>query len=322
MRYDDKIFVAGHKGLVGSAIVNKLKLRGYQNILTRDRHDLDLTNQVAVSAFLEQERPSVIVIAAAKVGGILANNKLRSDFLYENLMIQNNLIMGGHRIDAEKVVFLGSSCIYPRLCRQPMHESDLLTGPLEYTNRPYALAKIAGLELINALNIQYGRRYFSVMPTNLFGPRDNFHPEHSHVLPALIRRFHEAKEATAKDVVIWGTGSPLREFLYSEDCADAIVHLMENLDESFYSSVNDSEQKFFHINIGSGLEVSIKELAEEIKLVVGYKGTLTFDSSKPDGTPRKLLDVSQLYSTGWRPTTSLRAGIESSYKWYLDAMKV
>jgi len=318
LKKNDKIFLAGHRGLVGSAIGRRLADSGYENIITRDRKDLDLLDQNKVRDFFATEKPDAVFIAAAKVGGILANNTFRSDFLYENLVIQNNLIWSSHQNDVETLVFLGSSCIYPKLCPQPMREEFLLGGPLEFTNRPYALAKIAGLELINTLVLQYGRRYFSAMPTNLYGPGDNFHAENSHVLPALIRKFHEAKQEGRSETIIWGTGKPKREFLFSEDCADAVVYLAENLSEDFYQEQMKTDEKYFHINVGSGQELSIRELAELISDVVGYKGDIVSDPSKPDGTPRKLLDSSKLFNLGWKPNTELRAGIAAAYQDFMS----
>jgi len=320
LKKSDKIFLAGHRGLVGSAIGRRLQKSGYKNIVTRDRKDLNLLDQRRVADFFAEEKPDTVFIAAARVGGILANNTFRADFLYENLMIQNNLIWSAHQNDVETLVFLGSSCIYPRMCPQPMREESLLSGYLEFTNRPYALAKIAGLELVNALVQQYGRRYFSAMPTNLYGPGDNFHPENSHVLPALIRKFHEAKQSNSAETVIWGTGTPKREFLYSEDCADAVVYLAENLDDKFFKKQLDSAERYFHINVGSGQELSIRELAEMIADVVGYQGNIVCDLSKPDGTPRKLLDSSKLFELGWKPQTKLRDGIAASYQDFLEKL--
>ena len=301
MEKDSKIYVAGHRGLVGSAIVRSLHRSGYENILTRSSSDLDLTDQLAVESFFMSEEPEFVFLAAAKVGGIHANNTYPADFIYNNLQIQNNIIDASYRYGVKKLLFLGSSCIYPKYCPQPMEESSLLTGVLEPTNKPYAIAKIAGIVMCQSYNQQFGTNFISVMPTNLYGINDNYHPEDSHVLPGLIRRIHEAKEAGASEVVIWGTGSPLRELLYSEDLADACLLLMQE-----YSS---SEI----INIGSGEEVSIKQLANIIKGVIGFEGDLTFDSSKPDGTPRKLLDSTKLRSLGWEPKVSLDDGIRAAY---------
>jgi len=301
-----KIYVAGHRGMVGSAIYRKLKELGYTNIVTRTSKELDLRDQQAVKEFFESEKPEYVFLAAAKVGGIMANNTYRADFIYENLAIQNNVIHFAHENNVEKLMFLGSSCIYPKMAPQPLNEDSLLTGTLEYTNEPYAIAKIAGIKMVESYRLQYGDKYISVMPTNLYGINDNYHPENSHVLPALIRRFHEAKEANAASVTIWGTGTPLREFLYADDLADACVFLMENYDELQF------------INIGVGEDISIKELAETIQEVVGYTGKLEFDSSKPDGTPRKLMDVSKLHSLGWKHKINLKEGIALAYQDFLS----
>lgn len=319
LKHSDKIFVAGHRGLVGSAIVEVLEKRGYKNIITRTRDELNLLDTAAVDQFYAAEKPDFVFVAAAKVGGILANNTYRADFIWENLQIQNNLIWGAHKADVRQLVFLGSSCIYPKEAPQPMPETCLLTGPLEYTNRPYALAKIAGLELVNSLRLQYGRDYFSVMPTNLYGPRDNFHPENSHVLPALIRRFVEAVETGAKEVVIWGSGEPRREFMYSLDCADAIVFLAEKMDQKSWEDLPQVKAGFFHINVGTGEDITIRELAQCIAETVGYKGEIKFDRSKPDGTMRKLLDISELHRKGWAPRWSLISGVDATKKWYRDS---
>lgn len=301
-----KIYVAGHRGLVGSAIVRKLQENGYNNITSKTHSELDLTDSYQVEEFFKNERPEYVFLAAAKVGGILANNTYPADFIFENLKIQNNVIGMAHKYNVKKLMFLGSSCIYPKMCSQPIKEEYLLSGYLEPTNEAYALAKISGLKMCEFFNKQYGTNFISVMPTNLYGPYDNYHPENSHVMPALIRRFHEAKINNSKEVVVWGSGTPLREFLYSEDMADACIHLMDTYEG------ND----FF--NIGTGKEITIKGLAEMVKEVVGYEGTLTFDSSKPDGTPRKLLDVTRLSEAGWKYKTELRDGIEKAYKWYVQ----
>ncbi|MCT1525978.1 GDP-L-fucose synthase [Sphingobacterium hotanense] len=306
MEKQAKIYVAGHRGMVGSAIYRKLKELGYTNIVTRTSKELDLRDQQAVKEFFESEQPEYVFLAAAKVGGIMANNTYRADFIYENLAIQNNVIHFAHENNVEKLMFLGSSCIYPKMAPQPLNEDSLLTGTLEYTNEPYAIAKIAGIKMVESYRLQYGDKYISVMPTNLYGINDNYHPENSHVLPALIRRFHEAKEANAASVTIWGTGTPLREFLYADDLADACVFLMENYDELQF------------INIGVGEDISIKELAETIQEVVGYTGKLEFDSSKPDGTPRKLMDVSKLHSLGWKHKINLKEGIALAYQDFLS----
>ena len=306
MNKDSKIYVAGHRGLVGSAIVRGLEAKDFTNIIGRTHSELDLTNSVDVEEFFKTEKPDYVFLAAAKVGGILANSTYPADFIYENLQIQNNVIGIAHKYNVKKLMFLGSSCIYPKMCPQPIKEEYLLSGYLEETNEAYALAKISGLKMCQYFNKQYGTNYISVMPTNLYGPYDNFHPENSHVMPALIRRFHEAKENNAKEVVVWGSGTPLREFLYSEDMADACIHLMETYEG------ND----FF--NIGTGKEITIRGLAEMIKDVVGYEGEIVFDASKPDGTPRKLLDVSRLEEAGWKYRVELRDGVEKAYEWFVE----
>ena len=313
-----KIFVAGHNGLVGSAVVECFKSKGFENILTRTRQQLDLTNTAAVNEFFNSEKPDGVIIAAAKVGGILANNTYRADFIYDNLQIQNNLIWASHLNNVNRVIFLGSSCIYPRDAEQPMSESALLTGNLEYTNRPYAIAKIAGLELIDSLRKQYGRDYFSVMPTNLYGPRDNFHPENSNVLPALLRKFVEATKNGDKVVSVWGSGNPKREFMYSYDCANAIVHLFTNLTQGDLENSPIGKANWSHINIGTGSDISIKEVAQIIAQATGFKGDIQFDATKPDGTPRKLLDVSLLKSFGWESSVKLEDGIRKTLDWYED----
>jgi GDP-L-fucose synthase len=308
LNQNSKIYIAGHKGLVGSALVKVLQEEGYTNILGKTRDQMDLTNQSEVNAFFKSERPEYVFLAAAKVGGIHANNTYPAEFIFSNLQIQNNIIDACYHYQVKKLVFLGSSCIYPKLAKQPMDESQLLDGKLEPTNEPYAIAKIAGIVMCQSYNRQYGTNFISVMPTNLYGPNDNYHPLNAHVLPALLRRFHEAKVQNVPEVVIWGTGTPKREFLYSEDMARACVFLMKNYDVT--GDPNGGE----HINIGSGIEVSIKELAETIQDVVGYKGKLVFDSTKPDGTPRKLLDVSKLHGMGWKHSMGLREGVEATYK--------
>jgi len=297
-----KIYVAGHRGMVGSAILRKLQELGYENIITRTSGELDLRDQQAVKEFFELEKPDYVFLAAAKVGGIMANNTYRADFIYENLAIQNNVIHFSHENEVKKLMFLGSSCIYPKMAPQPLKEDFLLTGPLEYTNEPYAIAKIAGIKMVESYRLQYGDNYISVMPTNLYGINDNYHPENSHVLPALIRKFHEAKMNNAASVSIWGSGKPLREFMYADDLADACVFLMENYDEEQF------------VNIGVGEDISIRDLALLIKEVVGFEGELEFDSSKPDGTPRKLMDVGKLKGLGWLPKTSLKEGIALAYE--------
>jgi GDP-L-fucose synthase len=314
----DRIFVAGHKGLVGSALMRRLLELGYKNLLLRSRQELDLADKQSVDQFFKNQRPDVVFLAAAKVGGIIANNEYRTQFLSENISIEQNCIMAAHQYDCRMMVALGSSCVYPRDCRQPMTEDSLLSGPLEYTNRPYAIAKIAGLELINCLNVQYGRRYFSVMPTNLYGPGDNFHPQNSHVLPGLILRLHSAKINHESSVKVWGSGRPLRELLYVNDCADAIIHLATSLTEDFYNARLATHDKHFHINIGSGEEVTIADLAHKVAKGVGYAGQIQFDTSKPDGTPRKLLSCTILNELGWKPKISLEAGIANAYEWFLN----
>ena len=304
-----KIYVAGHRGLVGSALIRDLETRGYANILTRTHSELDLSDQKATFDFLEGERPDAIILAAARVGGIQANNTYRGEFIYQNLAIASNVIHGAHLANTNTLLFLGSSCIYPKHAPQPMKEEHLLTGSLEPTNEPYAVAKIAGLKLCEAYHSQFGRNYFSVMPTNLYGIGDNFDLENSHVLPALLRKFHEAKLNGAQEVVMWGTGTPRREFLYSDDLADACIHLLETQDA--HSLGNQ------HINVGVGQDISIRELAELIKEIVGYEGEIVQDLSKPDGTPRKLLNVDRLKSAGWTAKTSLKDGIDTVYQWYL-----
>lgn len=297
-----KIFVAGHRGMVGSAIVRQLQSRGYEHVITRSRTELDLLNQQAVHDFLHAERPDYIFIAAAKVGGIQANNVFRADFIYQNLMIEANLIHGAHMAGVQRLMFLGSSCIYPKLAPQPMTEEALLTGLLEPTNEPYAIAKIAGIKLCEAYNAQYGRQYVSVMPTNLYGPNDNYDLNNSHVLPALIRKAHEAKLRGDHELVVWGTGTPMREFLYADDLADACVYLME---QDYAGPL---------VNIGTGTDVTIRELAKTVLKVVGFSGSLTFDTTKPDGTPRKLMDVSRLKALGWTARTPLEGGIQLAYQ--------
>lgn len=301
-----KIFVAGHRGMVGSAIVRGLQKRGYTNILTQTRDQLNLLNQAAVHAFLAEEQPEYIFLAAAKVGGIQANNIYRADFIYQNLMIEANIINGAHLAGVQKMMFLGSSCIYPKLAPQPMKEEHLLTGELEPTNEPYAIAKIAGIKMCDAYNAQYGREYCSVMPTNLYGLNDNYDLNNSHVLPALIRKAHEAKIGADASMTVWGTGSPRREFLFADDLADACVYLME---KNYNGSL---------INIGSGTDVTIRELTEIVTRVVGFEGQLIFDTSKPDGTPRKLMDVSKLSSLGWAAQTTLEDGIRLAYQDFLS----
>lgn len=308
MNQNSKIYIAGHRGLVGSAIVRILKKEGYTNIIGRTHEELDLADQSAVEEFFKKEKPEYVILAAAKVGGIHANNTYPADFIFSNLQIQNNIIDASYRHGVKKLMFLGSSCIYPKFAKQPMSEDELLNGKLEPTNEPYAVAKIAGIVMCQSYNRQYGTNFISVMPTNLYGLGDNYHPENSHVLPALIRRFHEAKKKNLPEVVVWGTGKPLREFLFSDDLARACLFLMNHYDVSSDKTGGEI------VNIGSGIEVSIKELAETVKEVVGYKGKLVFDSTKPDGTPRKLMDVSKLHGMGWKHEIELKEGIEIAYK--------
>lgn len=313
-----KIYIAGHRGLVGSAIVRNLQEKGYTNLLMRTHAELDLTDQKATDAFFAEEKPDYVFLAAAKVGGILANNLYPAQFIRDNLVIQANIIHAAYKNSVKRLMFLGSSCIYPKLAPQPMKEEYLLTGSLEPTNRPYALAKIAGIEMCWSYNRQYGTKYLAVMPTNLYGPGDNYDLNNSHVIPALIRKFHEAKQANAKEVVVWGTGTPRREFLYSEDMADACVFLMNLPDEKYGSLLGSDETKTGKfepplVNIGVGEDVSIRDLAELVKQVVGYAGEIVFDVTKPDGTPRKLMDVTRLHSMSWTATTSLIAGLRLAY---------
>ncbi|QCO41471.1 GDP-L-fucose synthase [Leptospira interrogans] len=310
MEKESKIYIAGHKGLVGSAIERVLKKEGYENILGKTHAELDLTEQSKVNEFFEVNRPEYVFLAAAKVGGIHANNTYPAEFIFSNIQIQNNVIDACYRFKTKKLLFLGSSCIYPKFAKQPMDEGQLLDGKLEPTNEPYAIAKIAGIVMCQSYNRQYGTNFISVMPTNLYGPGDNYHPENSHVLPALIRRFYEAKIKNLPEVVVWGTGKPLREFLYSDDMGHACVFLMKNYD------VTGDPKGGEHVNVGSGIEVSIRELAETIKEVVGYQGLLTFDLTKPDGTPRKLLDVSKLHKMGWKHQVELKEGIRLAFEDY------
>jgi GDP-L-fucose synthase len=319
MQADSRIYVAGHRGLVGSAIVKRLQAGGFRNILVQTHAELDLRDQHAVKAFFEQEKPEYVFLAAAKVGGILANDTYPAEFIEENLSIQNNVIHESWRSGVRRLLFLGSSCIYPRDCPQPIKEEYLLTGPLESTNRAYAIAKIAGIEMCWSYNRQYGTRYLAVMPTNLYGPGDNYDLQNSHVLPALIRKMHEAKARGVPEVVVWGTGQPRREFLYSEDMADACVTLMSMKDEPFDAQATQYPPL---LNVGCGSDLTIRELAELVAKTVGFKGTLKFDTSKPDGTPRKLLDVGRLFSLGWRPAVQLDAGIQTAYLDFLERQPV
>ena len=308
MKKTDKIYVAGHRGMVGSAIIRKLKSEGFENLVFRTSAELDLTNQAAVDEFFEPEKPDHVFLAAAKVGGIFANNTYRAEFIYRNLMIQNNVIHAAYEHRVKKLMFLGSSCIYPKLAPQPLREESLLSGFLEPTNEPYAIAKIAGIKMCEAYHDQYGCNFISVMPTNLYGPNDNYHPENSHVLPALIRKFHEAKMSGSPEVVVWGSGSPLREFLHVDDLADACFFLMQTYNEKDF------------LNIGTGTDISIKDLALLIKEIVGFEGELTWDASKPDGTHRKLMDVSRLANLGWTAQISLKEGIASTYALVKDEL--
>jgi GDP-L-fucose synthase len=312
---DSKIYVAGHRGMVGSAIVRQLEEQGYTKIVVRTRAELDLVNQQAVADFFVKEKPDAVFLAAAKVGGILANNTFPADFIYENMMMEANIVHQAYVVGVKKLLFLGSSCIYPKLAVQPMQETALLSGSLEPTNEPYAIAKIAGIKLCESYNRQYGVDYRSVMPTNLYGPHDNFHPENSHVIPAMLRRFHEAILTNADKVVVWGSGKPMREFLYVDDMAAASIHVM-NLDSEAYQA--HTKSMLSHINVGTGQDCTIRELAETIARVTGFKGDLEFDSTKPDGAPRKLMDVSRLERLGWKASVSLESGLQQAYHWFLD----
>lgn len=322
MNKNSKIYIAGHKGLVGSAIVKNLNSKGYNNLILKNHKDLDLLNQEKVKKFFEKYKPEYVILAAAKVGGIVANNTYRANFIYENLQIQNNVIHQAYLNDVTKLLFLGSTCIYPKNSSQPMREDALLTGELEYTNEPYAIAKIAGIKMCESYNIQYGTNFISVMPTNIYGPNDNFDLESSHVLPALLRKMHESKVRNTSKVEIWGSGKPRREFLYSEDMADACVFILEN--KSFIDIIGidsfplSKEVKNTHINIGTGVDISIQELAFTIKKIVGYKGELYFNDSKPDGTMVKLTDTSKLSSLGWKYKVELKDGIRKMYQWYVE----
>ena len=314
----DRIFVAGHRGMVGSAIVRKLREHGYTNIVTRDRGELDLVQQADVRAFFADERIDEVYMAAAKVGGIMANNTYPAEFIYQNLMVEANMIHEAWSAGVKRLLFLGSSCIYPRMAPQPMAENMLLTGTLEPTNEPYAIAKIAGIKICESYNRQYGTDYRSVMPTNLYGPGDNYHSENSHVIPGLLRRFHEARESGAPEVLIWGTGAPMREFLYVDDMAEACLHVM-GLDSATYS--RNTQPMLSHINVGSGEDISIRELASIIASVVGYRGKIGFDTTKPDGAPRKLMDVKRLRNLGWLPRIDLRDGLALAYQDFLAGMR-
>jgi GDP-L-fucose synthase len=320
MDKNSKIYIAGHRGLVGSAIVNNLITKGYINLIFKTHQELDLLDQHSVAEFFATEKPEYVFLAAAKVGGIVANNTYRADFIYENLMIQNNIIHQSYVNNVKKLMFLGSTCIYPKNAPQPMREDCLLTDTLEYTNEPYAIAKIAGIKMCESYNLQYGTNFISVMPTNLYGPNDNFDLETSHVLPALIRKIHEAKINNIPSVEIWGSGKPMREFLWSEDMADACVFLMEN--RNFKDTFSTTaEIRNTHINIGTGIDISIHDLAHLIRDIIGYRGELYFNTEKPDGTMRKLTDVSKLHVLGWKHTIELRDGIQTMYDWYLENTK-
>jgi len=315
MNLNDKIYIAGHRGLVGSAIVRQLELRGFTNLLMRTHKELDLTNQAQVQNFFQQENPDYVILAAAKVGGIHANNTYPADFIYQNMMIEANVINSAYENQVKRLLFLGSTCIYPKAVEQPMREDALLTDVLEPTNEPYALAKIAGIKLCESYNRQHGTDFRSVMPTNLYGINDNFHPENSHVIPALMRRFHEAKVNNDAEVVVWGTGKAMREFLYVDDMAAASLFVLK-LDEKTYQ--DNTKSMLSHINVGTGVDVTIRELAETMKEVVGFKGRLVFDTTKPDGAPRKLIDVSRLSNMGWKYSIDLKDGLSKTYQWYLE----
>ena len=318
MNLNDKIYIAGHRGLVGSAIVRQLESRGFTNLLMRTHKELDLCNQAQVQDFFKKEQPDYVILAAAKVGGILANNTYPADFIYQNMMIEANVINSAYENKVKRLLFLGSTCIYPKAVEQPMREDALLTDTLEPTNEPYALAKIAGIKLCESYNRQHGTDFRSVMPTNLYGVNDNFHPENSHVIPALMRRFHQAKINNDAEVVVWGTGKAMREFLYVDDMAAASLFVLE-LDEKTYQA--NTKSMLSHINVGTGIDVTIREMAETMKKVVGFKGGLTFDTTKPDGAPRKLIDVTRLSSMGWDCSTDLKEGLIKTYKWYSNFVK-
>ena len=318
MNFNDKIYIAGHRGLVGSAIVRQLEKRGFTNLLMRTHKELDLTSQAQVQDFFKQERPDYVILAAAKVGGIYANSSYPADFIYQNIMIEANIVNSAYENKVKRLLFLGSTCIYPKAVEQPMRENVLLTGVLEPANEPYALAKITGIKLCESYNRQHGTDFRSVMPTNLYGVNDNFHLENSHVIPALMRRFHLAKVNNDAEVVVWGTGNAMREFLYVDDMATASLFVLE-LDEEVYQS--NTKPMLSHINVGTGKDVTIKKLAETMKDVVGFKGKLTFDITKPDGAPRKLIDVTRLENMGWKYSVDLKEGLEKTYRWFLGSYK-
>jgi len=311
-----KIYIAGHRGLVGSAIIRQLKANGFTNLLTQTHQELDLINQAAVQTFFKQEKPDYVILAAAKVGGIHANNTYPADFIYQNMMIEANIINSAYEHKVKRLLFLGSTCIYPKAVEQPMREDALLTDVLEPTNEPYALAKIAGIKLCESYNRQHGTDFRSVMPTNLYGINDNFHPENSHVIPALMRRFHEAKINNDAEVSVWGSGNAMREFLYVDDMAQASLFVL-NLDEKTYQA--NTKPMLSHINVGTGVDVTIREMAATMKQVIGFKGKLTFDTTKPDGTPRKLIEVSRLSKMGWTYSVDLKNGLEKTYQWYITS---
>jgi GDP-L-fucose synthase len=321
----DRIYIAGHRGLVGSAIVRRLQAAGHSQLITRTHAELDLTDAHATQAFFDQEKPTHVFLAAAKVGGIVANNSFPAEFIRDNLAIQGNVIHSAYKVGVQRLLFLGSSCIYPKLAPQPMRERDLLTGPLEPTNRPYALAKIAGIEMCWSYNRQYGTKYLAAMPTNLYGPGDNYHPTNSHVIPALLRKFHEAKLQGAPSVTVWGTGTPKREFLYSDDMADACVFLMNLTDDRYGALLGSDEAQTGRfepplVNIGVGEDVTIAELAATVAQVVGYSGSITYDTTKPDGTPRKLMDVGLMAAAGWRASTTLTDGLGVAYAEFVPSL--
>lgn len=319
LKSSDVIYVAGHRGMVGSAIIRQLAKLGCNNIVTRTHAELDLCDQLSVNKFYSHNKIDVVILAAAKVGGIVANNSYPAEFIYQNLMIEANIVHGAWKAGITNLLFLGSSCIYPKMANQPMSEDTLLTGVLEPTNEPYAIAKIAGIKLCESYNRQYQTDFRSVMPTNLYGENDNFHPENSHVIPAMMRRFHEAAQSDSKEVVVWGTGKPMREFLHVDDMAAACIHVIQ-LDKGLYEK--NTQPMLSHINVGTGVDCTIRELAETMVKVVGFKGDIVFDSSKPDGTPRKLMDVSRLKALGWQSDISLEEGLSATYQWFLENKNV